>query len=205
MVFLICVGIAAYGVMKNLREGESFNSCHVVMLNFLAGLCATVMLVGIVMKSGGSTGVTGMIIGGLIGTIVFQIKDIKEAMELTAHMKAEKTECSGKTKFQLSPLGAWLNGTLIGLGKVGKLVMYFTLIGIPLYRIIENSTNEVDAYAEQVKLREEKQAMEEVARLNRIEREARKDFEKRQAEEAAKKAKETEQAQNETTKDTVKK
>lgn len=168
MVFLVCIAIAAYGMQKNIKEGESYLKCHLLLPNFLAGLCAAVALIGICMKAYGSAGKTGMIIGGLIGTIIFDLPDLKQALELSAFMKTTGETYSGKLKFQIGPFGTWLNSTLIGLGKVMKLVMYCTIIGIPLYRMCVNMMAQTDAYLEQVELRQRKEAMDKIALQNSL-------------------------------------
>ena len=178
MLALIFIGLMAVGVMQNITWREACKEEGPVFLTFLGGLSGCIAMIGATMTAYGTEPQTGMVIAGLIGTVVFNIVPIKQGLEYQAKFKYAK-DISAFTKFKLGPVGAWLRHLLVGLGKCTKILICFTLVGIPLMKAIESSDRRINAYAKQRELEEMKKQMDELENLNKIRREVEADARKK--------------------------
>lgn len=166
MLVVVFIALSGIGLVQNVSWGPVCKDENPVFLTFLSGVSAVIAMVAVVLTVYGNEPQTALAVAGLIGTVLFNIVPIKKGLDYQAKAMYDK-RISGFTKFKLGPVWAWFRHTLVGVGKCAKIVMYCTLIGIPAVKAMEHSERAINAYEEQVKLREMKEALDEFARINR--------------------------------------
>ncbi len=185
LVILGAVGILAAGLSQNMRYGNElgkyFHSNSICTA--LSGVATCVAIVGIVMMLYGKSSAVVVLIG-VAATILLQLPALKRASDDLAKSKKvvqyktiacpEEPGNAGLYK-SLGPLPVFFRLTLIGLGKVMVMIMYISLIGIPIYRGIEAQIKDVERYSAQARaqeqLRMEYESIQTDTYINRARRE----------------------------------
>lgn len=152
--FLVAIVLLGVGMNQNIRYGDELSKYYPFVLTLISGFGAAAVLIGLVMTTAGSPQ-AGLILGGLVVMVGAQLPALKQANEAMAEAK----ERGMKDYKSLGPVPVFIRLTLVGLGKVGHILLTCTLIGIPLYRMMVNMSNTVDAYCAQVDLREQLAAL----------------------------------------------
>lgn len=166
MLVLVFIILAGIGLAQNASWGEACKEEGPSFLTFLGGLSACAAMIAIAMTVYGEEPKTAMAVVGLVGTVVFNLVPIKTGLDYQAKTKYAK-DISAFQKFKMGPVWAWARHTLVGIGKCAKIVMYCTIIGIPMVKSMENAERRANAYAKQRELQEMKEYLDEQARLNR--------------------------------------
>lgn len=153
-LFLAAVVLLGVGMSQNIKYGDELSKHYPFFLTLISGFGAAAVLIGLVMTAADSPQ-AGMILIGLVVMVGAQLPALKQANEAMAEAK----ERGMKDYKSLGPVPVFIRLALVGLGKVGHILLTCTLIGIPLYRMMVNMSNTVDAYCAQVDLREQLAAM----------------------------------------------
>lgn len=143
---------------QNIKYGDGLSKYYPFFLTLIGGFGAAFALIGLVMTVGGGSH-AGMILGGLVVLIVCQLPALRQAANQVAEAKEAGMPESEYKK--LGPVPVFVRLTLVGLGKVGHILLTCTIIGIPLYRSMVNMQNTVDAYCAQIDLREQLEVLKE--------------------------------------------
>lgn len=182
--------VMVIGVQKNVRQATQAEICRKTGLpdfsyNFaltvVSGLAALVAMVGLVMVAAGSADKVLMVLAGLAVSVAACLPEIQKANENARVAKNHGKDASG-----FAPAAVWLNIMLIGVGKVVHAVMVCTLIGIPLYNMLAQVQQNMDALVEQIELRREIEELKRSEQMHAGARAAQAELDaKRQGEQAA--------------------
>lgn len=157
--FLAAIVIASMGMMQNIKYGGEMNRHYLFFPTLIGGFAASIALIGLVMTLNGGDQ-SGMFIGGLAVALIVHIPHIRQAVS-----DVTKARNLGMPEYQIKKLGpvpVLIRLLMVGIGKVMHLIMVLTIIGIPLYRMLQNGQAQVDAFCDQVDLRNELILLEEV-------------------------------------------
>lgn len=167
MMFFVLIGLAAFGLMQEMRYGLKMMAEYKInpILAGIGGVGTTVALVGLALleKSGHAS---NAVIFGSIVSVACQLSALK--MAKIDVIKSKTLPMSSSERWKLSPLAVFMRTTVIGLGIVLHIILIFTIIGIPIYSGLKNSLANVDDMCEQVTLRNKLHAMEETTAMNEM-------------------------------------
>lgn len=176
---LLVVGYAAYGFILGVKDKRALKAekSPSGFMSLLTGAFGIVAGVGMIL---GVRDHAGVVIIGLLGAALCLGKQIMRAGSFRLFLKsrpeeyADYSDCiSGLRKFYDTPAGTAVFRLAVGMGKWLKIMLYITLIGIPVVIFCNRGIPEWEAAVEQDNLRREYEANADEARMNAVLREAR--------------------------------
>ena len=184
LVFVGAFAVLIVSLQQNHRYGEEIGKYFHTnrLLTGLSGIAAWVAIVGLVLLLFGKKSAIAVVIGVAL-TILLQLPALKEASDDLAKSKkvvlhkivASPDSPSGAGSYDcLGPVPVYFRLLLIGMGKAMVMVLYISLIGIPIYRGLIAQQKEIERYSAQAnaqaQLKAEYEWMETQTYLNRANR-----------------------------------
>lgn len=158
ILILIFIGCLGLGTMNDIKMTQAKEMClrqHIqnavpeynLFIVLMAGLALIVAFITAIM------GKYLIATGALAVSVLVSGSYIMEAVKMVPVMKKAGWGSGGMLHFQ--PWWIWARIVLLGMGKWMHIVMYCTLIGIPLYNMLKTVSVNIDALNEQIELRNE--------------------------------------------------
>lgn len=157
-LILVFIGILGLGTVNDIKANQAREIClqrripngvpeYSLPVTLAAGMAGIVAMVTAIMAKP----MVAMI--ALAVSILVTIAYWKDALDMVPIMKEAGWSGYAMRKFQ--PYWIWARIVLLGIGKWVHIVMCCTLIGIPLYGMMQNVNVSLEMLTEQMELRQE--------------------------------------------------